>query len=393
MQKPLNILQVASHSCIRRGGAVQVYRLTRELVERGHRVTCVFHADGGFPNPSDMETLEKVRACGALLLFFDMKRWRSLPAFRRLLLLEQYDVLHSHRDDALKFSTLATLMGGRPAVLVTNRGTTYRIKPWKLSRWAFRRPSLDRVICVADAVRDVVIESGGLAAEKVVTIYGSVGEEFHPPSEQERAQARASLGIDADDFVVGTVASWAPKKGYAVFIEAARGVIKQMSVSQSDTGQRTVRFLAVGGKVARKMQQEIQQADLGDRLLCPGHLEDVPAALHAMDLFICASTKGEGLTGSIREAMACGLCVISTRVSGNAEIVQSGKTGELVSAGSVEELTDAICTRISDPKQTKRMGRMGQERITSDFTDKIRGDRIERLYRQIQQENSGKDSA
>ena len=378
--QPLKILQVASHDSIRRGGAVQVYRLARELVRRGHTVTCVFHAKGGKPAESDAETIAKVEESGARLLYYDMESWCALWRFRRFLVQERFDVIHSHRDPALRFATLATLFGSRPGAFLTNRGTTYRLKPRKMSYWLFRRRALDRVVAVAHAVKQALMDSGGLAPEKIDVIYGSVDVERFAPGCVDREEARRRFGIPADAFVVGTVASWAPKKGYDVFFRAAR----EMRARWGETGRtEPIHLLAAGGRVDKKEGALIDELGLRDIAALPGHCEDVPAALAAMDVFVCASTKGEGLTGTIREALAMGVPVISSDVSGNGEIVRPGETGLLVPPGDAEALAEAVLRMARDAEGARAMAEVGRRLVLTEFTDEVRGERIECLYRSI----------
>lgn len=374
---PLKILQVASHDSIRRGGAVQVYRLARELVRRGHDVTCVFHAKGGKPSQADAATIEKVRQAGARLLFYDLDSWAALWRFRRFLSRERFEVVHSHRDPALRFATFGVLASGFRGAFVTNRGTTYHLKPRRLAWWLFRRRGLDRVVAVAEAVKRALVESGGLAPEKVDVVYGSVDLERFDPERIDRRAARRALGIPADAFVMGTVASWAPKKGYDIFFEAAARIARAAPI------ERPVWFLAAGQRVAKKHGAQIEALGLRERTVAPGHCEDVPGALAAMDVFVCASTKGEGLTGTVREAMAMGVPVVSSDVSGNGEIVRPGETGLLTAPGDAEALAEAVVHLAAHPEEAARYARAGRALVERAFADEVRGARIEALYREI----------
>ncbi|HUT24014.1 MAG TPA: glycosyltransferase family 4 protein [Sumerlaeia bacterium] len=381
----MKILQVASHRSIARGGAVQVYRLARELRRRGHDVTCVFHAPGGAPAARDAQTLEKVKEAGLRLLFYDMTSLRALLDFRRFLREERFDVIHSHRELALRFATFAMIVAPSPSVFVTNRGTTYRLRPFTLTRWLFRRRRLDRVVAVAQAVKDALVESGGLPPEKVDVIYGSVNPEDFDPDRFDSADARRACGIPPDARVVGTVASFAPKKGYEDFFRAAARLLGEMDRRPQSP---PLRILAVGGRVEKKMGSLVDALGIRDRVVFAGHCEDVPAALAAMDVFVCASTKGEGLTGAVREALAMRRPVVSTNVSGNGEIVKDGQTGLLVPTRDPASLCRAVLRLLDDPEEARRLAQAGHDLAAREFPDAIRGDRIEALYAAIARQRS-----
>lgn len=381
----MKALQVASHRSITRGGAVQVYRLARELRRRGHDVTCVFHARGGAPAARDAQTLEKVKEAGLRLLFYDMTSLRALLDFRRFLREERFDAIHSHRELALRFATFATLLGPSSSVFVTNRGTTYPLRPFTLTRWLFRRRRLDRVVAVAQAVKDALVESGGLPPEKIDVIYGSVNPEDFNPDRFDPADCRRAFGIPPDARVVGTVASFAPKKGYDDFFRAAAALLREM---ERRPASPAVRILAVGGGVEKRMSSLVDALGIRDRLVFTGHCENVPAALAAMDVFVCASTKGEGLTGAVREAMAMRRPVVSTDVSGNGEIVRDGETGLLVPTRDPASLCRAVRRLLDDPEEARRLAQAGHDLAAREFPDAIRGDRIEALYASIARQRS-----
>ena len=334
-----------------------MHRLASELAKRGHDVTCLFNARDAMPTPADAATLEKVTQAGAKIIFFDLQKLSALLPFRRYLKAENFHVIHSHRTLVLQFTTLAA-MGLHTPVFVTNRGTTFPLRSM-MERWLFRREELDRVIAVAEAVKDSLIDPGKVRADKIDVIYGSVDLEQFNRERVNGAEARAKFGVPANALVVGTVATYAPKKGYGKFFRAARRVLSSIS---SDIGQ-PVLFMAVGGGVEEKYAPLIDSLGIRDHLILTGYCEDVPSALAAMDLFVCASTMAEGLTGSVREAMAMGVPVISTDVSGNGEIVIPGKTGTLVPTNDSDALALAILDAFSNREVLAQMARNGLDLI------------------------------
>ena len=66
---------------------------------------------------------------------------------------------------------------------------------------------------------------------------------------------------------------------------------------------------------------------------------------------------GEGVSNTILEAMASGLPVIATDVGANADLVAHGRSGEIVPAGDVEALAQALVRVGVDPARAAEMGR------------------------------------
>src|SRR5947207_1599628 len=86
------------------------------------------------------------------------------------------------------------------------------------------------------------------------------------------------------------------------------------------------RLLFVGAPPPRvaEIADRARDAGLGDRVMALGHRDDVPMILCASDVVVDASWAGLGITGSIREALACERPVVATAVEGMPELVRPG---------------------------------------------------------------------
>jgi glycosyltransferase involved in cell wall biosynthesis len=90
------------------------------------------------------------------------------------------------------------------------------------------------------------------------------------------------------------------------------------------------------------------------------------ARLAEADVFCLPSTY-EGLPLAILEAMAAGLPVVATAVSGNPEAVVDGVTGLLVPPESAEALAAALVALLTDPARARVMGEAGRQRVAERF--------------------------
>jgi glycosyltransferase involved in cell wall biosynthesis len=84
----------------------------------------------------------------------------------------------------------------------------------------------------------------------------------------------------------------------------------------------------------------------------------------------CTITRNgnrDGIPVALMEAMASGVPVISTAVSGIPELVESGVTGLLVPPDDAEALSQAISRLLADPGLATRLARAGRQRVEWEY--------------------------
>jgi glycosyltransferase involved in cell wall biosynthesis len=84
------------------------------------------------------------------------------------------------------------------------------------------------------------------------------------------------------------------------------------------------------------------------------------------NLFLFPS-RHEGMPNAVLEAMASGLPVIASRISGNEELVVDGETGLLVPSEDVDSLRDALRRLILDASLRGRMGVASRRRVEDSY--------------------------
>ena len=127
---------------------------------------------------------------------------------------------------------------------------------------------------------------------------------------------------------------------------------------------------------------------MGNNFIFTGFRQDVPEVIAGLNVSVISSSKGEGLTGSMVEAMAMAKPVISTDVAGNAEVVIDKKTGLLVPAGDVGRLKEAMLYFLSNHEKAKEIGYRGYDFIKDKVSNEFKTVRIEEIYYQVLQQNN-----
>ncbi len=365
--RPLSILQILTHNKINAGGAVQAFLLSRELARRGHSVTmCFSEREGG----GHGATRAKVEAAGCRYVGLRMRSLSSILGLRALLR-EEFDVVHLHRELALqRFLQAAPLSPGTGAV--ANVGTSKLPSAARARR--LRSSRVDRIVVVAEALKRLLVRTARVDPTRIDVVYGAF-DELRFEDHATPLDRQADLTIAPGAKLVGLIGNLDPKKGHRIFLRAARLVLDQRS---------DVYFVFAGKGPASKLHGFADAAGVPhERLRFLGFRDDVPRVLSTLDASICASTKGEGLTGSIRESMAMGIPVISTAIAGNVEIVTPGETGLLVPPKDPAALANAILATLADPAAARERARRGRAHVRSQFTSGHRAAQMERIYDEI----------
>ena len=101
------------------------------------------------------------------------------------------------------------------------------------------------------------------------------------------------------------------------------------------------------GDLRSELEKKIKFHNLENHILLLGSRNDIPEILAATDIFILGSLW-EGLPGSILEAMASSVPVVSTNVGGANEIITDGDNGFLCASGDRIEMSSKILKLLED---------------------------------------------
>lgn len=162
------------------------------------------------------------------------------------------------------------------------------------------------------------------------------------------------------------VASLREYKGHAVLLEAAR-ILRDRRVD--------VRVLLVGdGELRRWIEARVARDHLGDRVKLLGALPhqqipDLIAGATAMVLPSVRSRTGqmEGIPVALMEAMAAGVPVIATRLSGIPELVEDGRSGLLVPERDPVALAAAMQRIAEDPSLGEQLAEPARRAVREGF--------------------------
>lgn len=289
----------------------------------------------------------------------------------------QPDIVHVLRKQAL-LSTIPALKNSS-AKLIAYRGIVGNLSFFDpFSLLSFLHPRIDRIVCVAEAIRAHFLKMGfgpiRLSPKKVITIHkGHVTERYNNVPGIDLLQ----YGIPAEHQVIGFCGAMRPRKGIDVLVKAF-----------SEMRREKVALLLVGDLRDEKAKQAIAASSKRALIFTTGKVEQ-QAALSingAIDVATMPSTKREGLPRALIEAMGQGTPAVVTRVGGSPELVEHGISGYVVPPGDVAAFSSAL-DKVLDEQNCHQMGEMAQKRIQSHFDVSDTVEHNWALYEELLNEN------
>lgn len=308
--------------------------------------------------------------------------YRAASQLRRTLREFRPDVVHTHSAKAGLLGRKVAWSLGIDAVIHSVHGAPFHNYQNAASRWFFQQCErwaaghCHHMICVADAMTDLMVEAGVAPREKFTTIQSGMEVEPFLNAADHRDAVRSRLGFHDDDIVVGKIARLFHLKGHDDLVEAAAKVV---------ASNRRVRFLLVGDGVLREsLTQRIEALGIRDHFVFTGLVppSEVASLIGAMDMLVHTSLR-EGLARALPQALLAGRPVISYDIDGAREVTIDGQTGYLIEPRDIGRLSDSILGLAADPRLRAAMGEQGRARFAEPFCHRVMTRRIRQVYESI----------
>ena len=247
----------------------------------------------------------------------------------------------------------------------TCRGVKEGLYYYYLAKYAAKRANA--VVCVSSGVSDFLIGSWGVQSERVFTITTAVDVKVFYPHRVER---------DIDLLFVGR---FVDKKRPFDFLKTA-SVLKSAypnlkvcmvgGCSRDGLYDGVVRWIELNGLsrnvdvIAPVTQYELSLLySRSKALLLPSVTESSPKAS--------------------LEAMACGVAVVITDITGNGDVLEDGVTGFFVPPKNPGVMASKIRMLLDDESLRKKIGKYAAKRIVKGYTWDIVSRKYVRLYRSL----------
>lgn len=303
---------------------------------------------------SDKEQVENILVCSQN---YDYKKIKSLAdrvivlkmahqidptsdikvekALRRIIKQLKPDIVYAHSSKAGALARIADL-GLKNKVIYNPHGWAFNMqqsaKKKEMYKWVEKISAhfCDKIVCISDAERESALREKICKPNKLQVIYNGIDLE---EIEKTTPMSRDQLGIPEDAFVVGMVGRLSKQKAPDTFVKAAK-LIKEKIPNAF--------FLMVGnGELRDKVEELINQYDLGSSSLITGWVDNPTAYMKIMDVGMLLS-RWEGFGLVLPEYMACGVPIVATNVDAIPNIIKDGVNGLLVLPGDLSEIASSV---------------------------------------------------
>lgn len=343
------------------GRELVVHHLALAFQELGHRVRVV--------GPSGWWSQRGAR------LPYRLHRWPYLAGFwpdlvqGSWLLLDTLfhgcDVVHAHstypcgyaaaRLKALRRLPVVITPHGEDIHTVSEIGFGQRLDPVQRAKIDYAVRKADLLTAISGSVEGSLLEAGA-HHQKIRRIPNGVDlGRFARPSTGRQFR---ELSLPASSRIIITVGNYRPIKGHEVLIRAMPTILREEPDAR----------LVIVGRTSQVLETLVAASGLEDAVRFTGVIElpsrltghngtvakeeDPLADLYAASEVYVSSGIGEGAEGlslAVLEAMAAGLPVVATDISGNKDVVEPGDNGYLVPPGDPAALAAAILRVLKNP--------------------------------------------
>lgn len=298
----------------------------------------------------------------------------------RLMRDRRIDLVHTFLFDADFSARLAAPLAGWPVVLNSERNAQYRRPLIKMIGFRITRPLATGFVANSNAGKQFTEQSLRLPPNRVFVVRNGVRTDIFHPDQEARAWVRTELGIEPNQPLIGMIASFKPQKNHRCFLAMAKLVLER---------NPDARFICVGEPLRnnykgsadnhRLVTEMVANLGLGSYIHFLGHRSDLHAIYNACDITVLSSHH-EGTPNVLLESMACGVPVVATNVSDNAQIVPNGVVGYIVPRDDEYTMTERISELLGDRQRLREFGTQARQWVEHELSTAALARNTESVY-------------
>jgi glycosyltransferase involved in cell wall biosynthesis len=352
-----------------------VHNLSKKLIDSGHSVSVITRS------PSLRSESFKIDGIGVHWVTFVpiYPIYMNLHGFflNKLIkkLESEFDIVHMHTPlvPLIKTSLPVVVTVHTPMLSDTRSIIEYspraignklmgRFVSYPIELKLLKRADLITVVSNSVALE---LNEYGLCLNEIAVVGNGVDEKIFRPGKKKTSE-RYILYVGRLDY----------RKGLFDLVDCAKTICSQY---------KNIHFKIVGkGILEQRLKRKISEYKLENNFEFVGYVTRPRLiSLYQNAVLFIVPSHYEGLPTVLLEAMSCGLPVIATAVSGNLDVIDSGKNGLLIPSKSPKEMADAVSLLLNDDNMRINLGRNARKTIEGFFNWDIISQKITKYYESI----------
>ncbi|WP_051217462.1 glycosyltransferase [Paenibacillus assamensis] len=249
--------------------------------------------------------------------------------------------------------------------------------PWDYARISAEYERyIDKIIVITNSLKKIMTTTLHVDAKKVSTIENGVDEQMFKPRPKD-VSVLESLGINDGDVVISYIGRLREEKDPFKFVR----IMKKFNEINSRNSE--VIFLIIGdGELFGKTRKMIEAQSISNVKLL-GARDDIPHLLSITDIVASTSIR-EGLPIIGLEAMASGICVVATNVTGWNDLIEDKCDGFLINGE--KEFAEQLEVLVNNEDFRNSIGKSAREKIENEYSLKVFSMKYELIYKELLEE-------
>ncbi len=198
---------------------------------------------------------------------------------------------------------------------------------------------VDKVVFVADSVRKTFEKVVGKQLNNTTVLYNTINSKRIRKKAQEPLQ---SLEFSSDEFNIVTVGRIISAKGYDRLARVHKRLI--------ESGHKVHVYVLGSGSEQKSIENYLSENKLNESFTFLGFKENPYNYVAKADLFVCSSRR-EGFSTAVSEALILGIPVVSTNCSGANELLGDSNEYGIVTENNEEAIYEGIKGLMDEPNQ------------------------------------------
>jgi L-malate glycosyltransferase len=354
------------------GGERHLIDLTRGLYERGHEIFVALRPTNEWQERFDFLPPQNIFHASIRNSFgvFSAQRIAGFISEKNI------EIIHAHAArDYIPASLVCRLTKNSKFVLT--RHVLFPMKPFhrltltNVARAIAVSPAVEANLQMIFPKRKIELIPNGVSAENLTD----------EDRKTRREEFRLMHNIPHAAQLVGTVGELKELKGQRDFVLAANEIAKHsehaffLIVGKDNSANQPFR---------RELKRLVKVFKLENRFLFLDWVEDMPALLASLDIFVSAS-HSESFGLAILEAMIHKTPIVATQTEGARELLQNNETGMLVPVREPLKLAEAVENLLENPEKRENFTENAKRCAAKQFSLERMVEKTESLYREILQ--------